>query len=172
VPAELYQPSMRKWKGPPEQVSYPGMATRRVKKAGAICYEDQRVFISQALAGWDLGLRFCREQMLEVYFAQFVLGVLETPTAALVPITAMQSTTKSMLGEQRKNFKSSRRPKANSTAYSSGSRQAAAGLWLERQRGSSVPLGPRLPQPRLRSGHRRTNKPALLFQLKPTNKNQ
>jgi hypothetical protein len=91
VPAELYQPSMRKWKGPPEQVSYPGMATRRVKKTGAIGYEDQRVFISQALAGWDLGLGYRREQMLEVYFAQFLLGVLETPTAALVPITAMQS---------------------------------------------------------------------------------
>ena len=74
VPAELYQPSVRKWNGTPEQISYPGMATRRVKKAGAICYEDQRIFISQALAGWDLGLRYRSEEVIEVYFAQLLLG--------------------------------------------------------------------------------------------------
>ena len=32
VPAELYQASLRKWNGTPEQISYPGMASRRVKK--------------------------------------------------------------------------------------------------------------------------------------------
>ena len=70
VPAELYQPSARKWTGTPELIGYPGMATRRVKKAGAICYQDERIFISQALAGWDLGLRYRSEQVMEVYFAQ------------------------------------------------------------------------------------------------------
>ena len=104
MPAELYQPSARKWSGTPEQISYPGMATRRVKKAGAIYYEDQRIFISQALAGWDLGLRYRTEEVIEVYFAQLLLGVLETPTAAFIPITAIQPTTKSRLHEQRKEL--------------------------------------------------------------------
>ena len=104
VPAELYHPSVRKWNGTSEQISYPGMATRRVKKAGAICYEDQRIFISQALAGWDVGLRYRTEEVIELYFAQLLLGVLETPSAAFIPITETQPTTKSMLREQHKEL--------------------------------------------------------------------
>ena len=116
VPAELYQASQRKWRGTPEQISYPGMATRRVKKTG-VCYEDQRIFISQALAGWDLGLSYRTEEVIEVYFAHLLLGVLETPTAAFIPITKTQPTTKSMLREQRKKLPMLA-PKVNSTAYS------------------------------------------------------
>ena len=104
MPAELYHPSVRKWNGTSEQISYPGMATRRVKKAGAICYEDQRIFISQALAGWDVGLRYRTEEVIELYFAQLLLGVLETPSAAFIPITETQPTTKSMLREQHKEL--------------------------------------------------------------------
>jgi putative transposase len=104
VPAELYQPSLRKWSGTPAQISYAGMATRRVKKAGAICFEDQRIFISQALAGWDLGLRYRSVELMEVYFAQLLLGLLETPTAAFIPITKTQPTTKGMLGKQGKEL--------------------------------------------------------------------
>jgi len=102
VPAELYHPSVGKWNGTPAQISYPGMATRRVKKAGAICYEDQRIFISQALAGWDLGLRYRTQEVMKVYFAQLLLGVLETPTAAFIPITETPPPPKSMVREQRK----------------------------------------------------------------------
>lgn len=104
VPADLYLPSVRQWTGTPAQISYVGMATRRVKKAGAICYQDQRIFISQALAGWDLGLRYRSEQVLEVYFAQLLLGLLETPTAAFIPITKTQSTSSSLLREQSKEL--------------------------------------------------------------------
>ena len=118
MPAELYQPSARKWSGTPEQISYPGMATRRVKKAGAIYYEDQRIFISQALAGWDLGLRYRTQEVIEVYFAQLLLGVLETPTAAFIPITQIQPTTKRRLREQRKEIQMLAPPKVNSTPYS------------------------------------------------------
>ena len=76
---------MRKWKGTPEQISYRGMATRRVKKAGAICYEDQRVFISHALAGWDLGLRYRSEQLLEVYFVAYLFFAPPIPTFSACP---------------------------------------------------------------------------------------
>jgi len=104
VPAELYQASVRKWKGTPEQISYPGMATRRVEKVGAIWYENQRIFISQALAGWDLGLGYRTQEVMEVYFAQLLLGVLEIPTAAFIPITQTSPTTKSTLREERKEI--------------------------------------------------------------------
>lgn len=104
VPAEFYQPSLRKWNGTPEQISYPGMATRRVKTAGAICYEHRRIFISQALAGWNLGLRYRSEEQTEVYFAQLLLGILELPTAAFIPITELQPATTSMLAQQGKKL--------------------------------------------------------------------
>ena len=68
------------------------MASRRVKKAGAICYENQRIFISLALAGWDVGLRYRTEEVIEVYFAQLLLGTLETASAAFIPITETQPT--------------------------------------------------------------------------------
>lgn len=104
LPAELYQPSARMWNGTPEQISYPGMATRRVKKVGAICYQNQRIFISQALAGWDLGLRYRSAEVTEVYFALLLLGVLESATAAFIPVTQMQTDTESTLCEQRKEI--------------------------------------------------------------------
>jgi putative transposase len=104
VPAELYQASVRKWKGTPEQISYPGMATRRVEKVGAIWYENQRIFISQALAGWDLGLGYRTQEVMEVYFAQLLLGVLQIPSAAFIPITQRSPTTKSTLREERKEI--------------------------------------------------------------------
>jgi hypothetical protein len=50
------------------------MATRRVEKVGAIWYENQRIFISQALAGWDLGLGYRTQEVMEVSFAQLLIG--------------------------------------------------------------------------------------------------
>jgi transposase InsO family protein len=90
VPAQLYQPSSRKWSGTPEQISYPGMGTRRVDNKGAIKHENQRIFISQALAGWDVGLSYRSEGVIEVYFSQLLLGVLEPQSAAFLPVTTIK----------------------------------------------------------------------------------
>jgi putative transposase len=87
VPAELYQRSLRKWNGAPEEISYPGMATRKVNKSGTICHENHRIYLSQALSGWDVGLRSRSNDLIEVYFSQLLLGVLETQTAAFIPVT-------------------------------------------------------------------------------------
>jgi hypothetical protein len=87
VPSELYQPSERIWTGTPEQIEYPGMITRRVNKIGNIKHEGHRIFISQALAGWDLGLRHGPDETFEVYFSQLLLGTLEMTTAAFIPVT-------------------------------------------------------------------------------------
>jgi hypothetical protein len=47
------------------------------------CYEDQRIFIFRALAGWDLGLRYRSKEVMEVYFWQLLLGVLEAADRSL-----------------------------------------------------------------------------------------
>ncbi len=85
VPAELYERSGRKWSGTPEGLDYGGMAARRVNKIGQICHEGARVFLSTALAGWEVGLRSRGEGNLEVYFAQLLLGMFEPESAAFTP---------------------------------------------------------------------------------------
>jgi putative transposase len=87
VPSKLYQPSARIWSGTPDSISYPQMAARRVRKSGELLYEGQRIFISQALSGWDVGLRPRADGALEVYFCQLLLGMLEPETAAFIPAT-------------------------------------------------------------------------------------
>ena len=86
VPAQVYTPSPRAWAGGLEQISYPGLATRRVHKAGHIVYEGQAIHLCSALAGWDVGLRPHPRGGLEVYFAQLLLGLLEPQTAAFIPV--------------------------------------------------------------------------------------
>jgi putative transposase len=73
-PAEVYQQSARKYEGTPEDLSYPKMEARRVKSNGEICYGNQLVFISTALAGWSVGLEACEHRKFNVHFGRLVLG--------------------------------------------------------------------------------------------------
>jgi transposase InsO family protein len=86
VPSAVYEPSKRLWTGTPEQLSYPGMATRRVNQNGHFSHEGQRTFLSSALAGWEVGLRRREDENLEVYFSQLLLGVLDLGSAAFMPV--------------------------------------------------------------------------------------
>lgn len=87
TPAEIYVPSTQRWSGTPEQISYPKMSTRRVNGSGKIRHEGEAVFVSQALAGWDVGLAPREDGNLDVYFARLLLGCLEPETAAFIPAT-------------------------------------------------------------------------------------
>lgn len=88
VPREIYAPSERRWTGSVTELEYAGMRKRRVNRTGYISQEGHPIFISQALAGWDVGLRSCGDGRDEVYFAQLLLGHVEHATAAF---TAMQT---------------------------------------------------------------------------------
>lgn len=87
MPREVYEQSPRKWEGTPEAIEYAQMAERKVNKIGEISYEGQRIFLSQALAGWEVGLRSCGEGVMEVYFSRLLLGTLEVATASFTPVT-------------------------------------------------------------------------------------
>jgi len=91
VPSDLYQPSERIWAGTPEQIEYPGMGTRRVNGGGMFVYENQPIFISNCLAGWDVGLSPRSAGSLDVYFSQLLLGTLETDTASFIPVTGIKN---------------------------------------------------------------------------------
>lgn len=81
-PADLYQPSPRKFEGSPEDLRYPKMEPRRVQKTGHIHYGKHNLFISTALAGWSVGLELCERGKFNVYFGELLLGQYDETTAS------------------------------------------------------------------------------------------
>ena len=81
-PAELYQPSRRKFEGTPEDLTYPKMQPRRVSERGTIHYGKHSIFISTALSGWSVGLEPCEQTMFNVHFGQLLLGQYDGSTAS------------------------------------------------------------------------------------------
>jgi transposase InsO family protein len=76
-PGELYRGSERKYEGTPEDLDYPQMCSRRVSARGNIKFENQVIFLSQALAGWSIGLKPVTAQWMEVWFGRLFLGELD-----------------------------------------------------------------------------------------------
>ena len=86
MPAEVYQSGTRPWKGTPEEISYPGMMTRKINASGHLKYEGEMIFVSHALNGWQIGLKARKDGTLDVYFSRLLLGHLEPQTASFVPV--------------------------------------------------------------------------------------
>ena len=91
-PCEVYEPSVRSYAGTPQQLTYPGIACRRVKQGGTISYAGVEYFISTALRGWDVGLAAVREGRFEVRFAGLILGQIEPSSAAFLPVVLSAKT--------------------------------------------------------------------------------
>jgi putative transposase len=79
-PAEVYQHSSRRYEGSPEDVDYPGMATRKVGSHGRIGYNAAQLFIGTSLAGWSVGLKSLACGRLEVWFGRLLLGWIDPAT--------------------------------------------------------------------------------------------
>jgi hypothetical protein len=79
-PAEVYQPSVRKFEGTPEDLSYPRMETRRVQATGHIRFADHSLFISSALTGWSVGLEPCQQGKFNVHFGRLLIGQYDETT--------------------------------------------------------------------------------------------
>ena len=82
-PSELYQNSPRAYAGAPADLEYEGMETRRIPASGILTWHNRHVFVSQAIAGWSVGIKPARER-LEIYFANLCLGHLEPATASFI----------------------------------------------------------------------------------------
>jgi transposase InsO family protein len=89
TPAEIYRPSQRSFAGTPEELDYGGMATRRVTtQQGTIKYQRERIKLSTALGGWDVGLAPKPTGEVEVWFASLLLGHIDSETSSFTPIRA------------------------------------------------------------------------------------
>ena len=85
TPAELYTPSPRRYQGTPSEICYdPNMVVRRVHGTGAIRLNSQDFFISESLAGYDLGLRVIDDDRIELWFSHLYLGSLDLTSEAFV----------------------------------------------------------------------------------------
>ena len=76
-PAELFRSAERKYEGTPDELDYPHMCVRRVGAKGEIKVDNQRFFLSTALAGWDVGLKPLTQDRLEVWFGRLLLGEID-----------------------------------------------------------------------------------------------
>jgi putative transposase len=80
-PAEVYRKSERKYEGTPADLSYEGMASRRVQEHGCFGWQGQKVFVSTSLAGWSVGLEPSEAKgKWKVWFGRLLLGELDEQT--------------------------------------------------------------------------------------------
>ena len=83
-PGELYRPSERKYEGTPDELDYPQMCARRVSSDGAIKVDNQRFFLTTALAGWNVGLRALAQDRVEVCFGRLLLGEIDLAASSFI----------------------------------------------------------------------------------------
>ncbi len=82
-PAEVYLPSPRRYEGTPDQLDYGGMETRKVTAgSGGIRFRSERIMLSRALSGWDVGLAEQADGRIEVWFASLLLGWIDPATSS------------------------------------------------------------------------------------------
>jgi putative transposase len=79
-PGEVYRPARRKYEGTPEDLTYAKMAARRVHACGYIHFQDQRVYVSAALAGWSVGVEPVTGKQSNLWFGRLLLGQLDEGT--------------------------------------------------------------------------------------------
>jgi transposase InsO family protein len=90
VPAELYQNSPRRYEPGEVELEYPlGNLRRRVSSMGAIRLQSVRVSVSEALAGWDVGLQPERDRY-GLWFCRLRLGEVDLKTQKFYAVTKRQ----------------------------------------------------------------------------------
>ena len=85
-PAEIYLNSTRLWSGTPDDIDYGGMAVRKVQKTGTIRYEGEFITLSTALRGWSVGLSPRPDGLVEVWFAELLVGHLDPTTSSFMAV--------------------------------------------------------------------------------------
>jgi len=80
-PADIYTKSLRPYPTTPLLLDYgPGFLTRKVSTIGIVHYQGHHIFITTALAGWEVGLRVISPTHLEVWFNYLFLGTIDLQT--------------------------------------------------------------------------------------------
>src|SRR5260370_40611009 len=87
TPAEVYEPSARKF---PEQVPEPeypsNMLARSVRRQGHFRWQKDEVFLSEVLWGERAGLLQENDRWFTVYFAQHPIGLFDCQQLPVPPL--------------------------------------------------------------------------------------
>ena len=86
VPAEIYKPSPRPYRGL-QDVDYPLHDwTATVTRCGRICWNRRKINLSAVFAGQDVGVRQVSDRIWLVSFMDYDLGYFDDETCRLEPI--------------------------------------------------------------------------------------
>ncbi len=78
TPSEVYTPSPVKYMGDIDEIIYPfNFLTRKVSSHGSIKIHKTDVYISSALAGYNIGLEINEYNRLNVWFNKFLIGEID-----------------------------------------------------------------------------------------------
>lgn len=85
TPATFYRASSRPYPRRTPEIEYPaGMATRKVEVSGDISWNAERIFITEALGGEQVGIDSIDQRYHRVYFDRLHLGILDTKEGILL----------------------------------------------------------------------------------------
>lgn len=89
TPASQYQPAGRSYPTRLPELTYPDAdVVRRVRANGTIRWQGRELYVTQALIGEPVGLRWLGDGQWELAFGPLVLAVLDEPTGRLIPVCA------------------------------------------------------------------------------------
>jgi len=85
IPANLYQPSPRRYPLEVPQITYPDdMTVRWVHSQGDLRWNCHQIYLSETLAGEPVGLRQTDNDRWEIYFGPIKLAILDTADNRLI----------------------------------------------------------------------------------------
>lgn len=88
TPASIYKPSDRPYPKKLPMIEYDNWLTvRKVMPSGCIKWNNQFIYISQALAGEPVGLKQLSDTTWEVYFSYLTLGIFDESKRKVLPIS-------------------------------------------------------------------------------------
>ena len=87
TPNEVYTKSDIRYKGTPEELSYPSMDQRKVhKNHGTIRLENESYMLSSSLGGWHVGIKSVSKTISEIWFSHLLIGHIDHAQRAFKPI--------------------------------------------------------------------------------------
>jgi transposase InsO family protein len=84
-PAEIYSKSERLYTATATEIDYGLMAQRKVHVTGTIQWDGQTIRISQALAGWSVGLEPAGPGRWNVWFGRLLIGAIDDAAMLFIP---------------------------------------------------------------------------------------
>jgi transposase InsO family protein len=86
TPASIYRTSVREYPSQLPEVEYPGsFSVRQVRPSGCFKWQNQELYLSEALGGELIGLKEIDNGLQKIYFSFYPVGILDERTSRITP---------------------------------------------------------------------------------------